>query len=152
MTDTTDPTEIQEWVYAGRRLNSKGKPVDAWVTEAGKGKQVHFGAGTKLSTHIIGALYRAKVEVEGDTMTLYGVPTFVEGMHAPEADRREWTALDSVTNTKLAAERRERNAAKVEALDEALKPLVEIAKTLRSRADQDAFLATVIRRLTTAAW
>ncbi len=54
------------------------------------------------------------------------------------------------TRARLSAQRRERAAAKRNDLDELIEPLRAVAAKLRVGADRDAFLAYVLRRLTSA--
>jgi hypothetical protein len=58
-------------------------------------------------------------------------------------------ALDIAAAASLAARTRDRNDARRKALDDALQPLADIAAKLKFGHERDAFLAYLIRRLTT---
>jgi hypothetical protein len=145
------PNQSEEfWLYAGRRLGRTGKPVDAWVPGQDGTSQPLFYAVDKGPGPVVGALYRVTVTRDGDECILHGRPEFSRGQVADLDTRVEWAARDMATRARLSAQRRERSAAKRNELDELIEPLRAVAAKLRVGADRDAFLAYVLRRLTSA--
>ena len=153
--DQQAPNQTEEfWLYAGRRVGRAGKPVDAWVPGEDGTAQPLFYAVDKGPTPVVGALYRVTVTRDGDECVLHGQPEFSRSQVADLDTRVEWAARDMATRARLSALRRERAAAKRNDarndLDELIEPLRAVAAKLRVGADRDAFLAYVLRRLTSA--
>ncbi len=149
------PNQAEEfWLYAGRRLGRAGKPIDAWVPGEDATGQPLFYAVDKGPAPVVGALYRVTVTRDGEECILHGRPEFSRGQVADLDTRVEWAARDMATRARLSALRRERAAAKRNHarndLDELIEPLRAVAAKLRVGADRDAFLAYVLRRLTSA--
>jgi hypothetical protein len=149
------PNQAEEfWLYAGRRLGRAGKPIDAWVAGEDATGQPLFYAVDKGPAPVVGALYRVTVTRDGEECILHGRPEFSRGQVADLDTRVEWAARDMATRARLSALRRERAAAKRNHarndLDELIEPLRAVAAKLRVGADRDAFLAYVLRRLTSA--
>lgn len=140
-----EPERVTEtWIYAGRSYATK-KMLHLWVTP--EGRTVAFA---KLPGLAIGSVYEVVCERDGEGRAIVvGDPLFLRG----ETDDRkaEWQARDAAHAALQARDRAERNAAKHDAVEEALKPLLGIASTLRTGAEKDAFAANVVRRLN-AAW
>ncbi len=157
-TDTDDqqpPNRTEEfWLYAGRRVGRAGKPIDAWVPGENGTAQPLFYAVDKGPTPVVGALYRVTLTRDGDECTLHGRPAFSRSQVADLDTRVQWAARDMAARARLSALRRERAAAKRNDarndLDELIEPLRVVAAKLRVGADRDAFLAYVLRRLTSA--
>ena len=157
-TDTDDqqpPNQTEEfWLYAGRRVGRPGKPVDAWVPGEDGTAQPLFYAVDQGPAPVVGALYRVTLTRDGDECALHGQPEFSRSQVADLDTRVEWAARDMATRARLSALRRERAAAKRNHarndLDELIEPLRAVAAKLRVGADRDAFLAYVLRRLTSA--
>jgi len=80
------------------------------------------------------------------TLTLHGTPEYA-GSAADQATRRALWAEHTLAQTQTEASRAERDAARRNALDEALAPLLELAGGLRTGAQRDALAAYVIRKL-----
>jgi hypothetical protein len=137
----------ERWVFAGVRVNAERKLTNAWVPDPGQPNEALFFAPQRGEHPVVGASYVAKVDrLEGATF-LHGVPRF-EAANAVDVElRAKWTAADEAARARAAAMRRERSEAKANALDEALEPLLTISASLKTRADRDAFVAAVIRRL-----
>ena len=149
------PNQAEEfWLYAGRRLGRAGKPIDAWVPGEDATGQPLFYAVDKGPAPVVGALYRVTVTRDGEECILHGRPEFSRGQVADLDTRVEWAARDMATRARLSALRRERAAAKRNHarndLDELIEPLRAVAAKLRVGADRDAFLAYVLRRLTSS--
>lgn len=146
------PNQTEEfWLYAGRRIGRAGEPIDAWVPGEDGNAQPLFYAVDKGPAPVVGALYRVTVTRDGDECTLHGRPEFCRGQVADLDTRVEWAARDMATRARLSALRRERAAAKRNDarndLDELIEPLRAVAAKLRVGPDRDAFLAYVLRRL-----
>jgi hypothetical protein len=153
MTETTstsaDVERVHEmWTWAGARLDRAGKLQFCWVDP--DGHELCFGKA-KLAGSAIGATYRAEIVRKPDGgVSLYGAPEFVRRADYEDERRLQWTAADKIARTVQARKRAEANAAKQNALDEALAPVVAIAATLRTNADKDALAAYVLRSIRTA--
>lgn len=159
-TGATDPEPTEEiWAYGGLRLGAKdGKPYHAWVPDRGRVDDVDdlwYPAKNRGDRFIVGALYRATVRrrpreggAAGEmTTTLISTPIFEAGSVEDRKRRAVWEATDAAAKARQARARAERKAGTDSALDDALAPLVKIARTMRTNADRDAFAALVLRRL-----
>jgi len=138
---TTDDRTDEIWTYAGRRA-SKGKRFYAWQDPHRRERYY-----AKLPAITIGGRYTVTVAREGDTVSVYGEARYT-GDGVDDRTRREMEALDIAAMAILAARARERNDARRKALDDAVRPLADIAAKLKFGHERDAFLAYVIRRLT----
>lgn len=143
--DTPQPV-TERWAFAGQRLTAKGPLANIWVDNAGNGEELWFPGKGK---HIIGTLYDVNVTRHGERLTRHGDPKYT-GTRLPHDDDRvrRWAVHDNAAHVQHQQRRAEANAAKRDAIDQALEPLVKIASTCRTRTERDALLATVIRRLT----
>lgn len=147
--DTTPQPVTERWAYAGQRLTGKGTLANLWIDDAGNGEELWFAGRGK---HIIGAIYQIQVSHHGERRTRHGSPDYT-GEHLPHDDERvlRWSTQDNAARVSHQHHRTEANDAKRDAIDQALEPLARLAGTCRTRAERDALLATVIRRLT-ARW
>lgn len=154
----SEPVEAQDqpqpkdewWLYAGRRLTSKGE-IDAWVPgEDGEAEELWYAVDKR--SFMVGALYRVEVtrRVEKNRITKHGTPHFERSRVAPPDKLLEWSVLDGVTRTRVAADKAEQRAkrADTDPIREAVAPLKALGDRLFIPADRDAFLARVIRELT----
>lgn len=94
----------------------------------------------------VGSRYTVQVSRHDGTITLHGAPQYA-GSAADEATRRTLWAEHTLAQTQLESIRAERDAARRNALDEALAPLLKLAAPLRTSAQRDALAAYVIRKL-----
>ena len=95
----------------------------------------------------IGSRYVVRVTRRDDGgLTLHGVPEYASSQ-ADQATRQALWAEHTVAQAQIEARRAERDAARRNALDEALAPLVDLARPLRTGAQRDALAAYVIRKL-----
>jgi hypothetical protein len=148
MTDTKTEHPTERWIWAGKRTAQGGKLVAAWIDP--DGKELWFPARNAGAS--IGATYTAEVlRKAGGGVSLFGTPVFAERRDPDETRAAEWSARDSAAKAKASRATAERSDAKRDALSDAMAPLLEIAAKMRTGADKDAFIATVIRRLT-ATW
>jgi len=138
---TTDDRTDEIWTYAGRRA-SKGKRFYAWQDPHRRERYY-----AKLPAITIGGRYAVTVAREGEQVSVYGEARYT-GQPVDDRARREMEALDIAAMAILAARARERNDARRKALDDAVRPLADIAAKLKFGHERDAFLAYVIRRLT----
>lgn len=141
-TTATGARTVEVWVYGGVRVLRDGKRAHAWIDPAGE-LLLYSRIGAKAA---VGYKYEVTVEREGEQVSLVGSPRFTPDQADMET-RRRLAVEDSVANTRLATLARERKAANQDALDEALEPLVRLAKGMRTGAERDALIATVLRRL-----
>jgi hypothetical protein len=128
------------WTYAGRR-ESNGKRYYAW--QDGQGQERYYA---KVAAGVVGGKYVLMVTRDGERVSVYPEPRYT-GDRVDQAIRREMEALDIAATAVLAAQALDRNDARRKALDDAVKPLAEVAAKLRIGHERDAFLAYVIRRL-----
>lgn len=148
------PTNTESWLYAGRRVGSKGNAVDAWVADPDGATEELWYRADRAGGYVVGALYRVEVrrwrDDTSERITKYGQPRFERGNAAPQAKRLEWAARDGAAHAELAAARAERRAVREgqgDPIAEVLAPLKEAAKKMRTRAERDAFAARVLREL-----
>jgi hypothetical protein len=137
----------EQWVYAGVRDNA-GKRSHAWIDE----QDVERWYSDK-STFVIGGIYDVKVSRTPGTSTPDSVrratPVYT-GQKVDQAQRQAMFTQDHLAKVSLARALAERKDAKVDELERALRPLIDIAATLRSQYDRDAFAALVLRQINTA--
>src|SRR5439155_14084706 len=144
---TTDPSSTDNqrvdevWTYAGWRVLD-GKRYHAW--QDGTGRERYYA---KSAATVIGGRYVVTVSRKGKNTWLHGEARYT-GERVDERTRREMEALDIAAMAVLAATTRERNDARRKALDDALRPLVDLAAKVSFGHERDAFLAYVIRRIT----
>lgn len=141
----------ERWHYAGVRVLAGRKKGHAWVTPAGK--ELYYGAKNN-SGGIIGAGYDAEVSraqgPKGTVTTLHGTPRFAVPA-APGDDRvADWAAQDKAAKAELELETLKRNAKRIDPLDEALAPLLALARKVPA-PQRDAFAVYVLRRIN-GAW
>jgi hypothetical protein len=139
----TDPEPAQErWTYAGVRVLD-GKRQHAWLDPTGE-ELLFARTGGSMA---VGSHYTAQVIRRDDgRITLRGTPIYA-GSAAGEATRLALWAKHTAAQTRLELIRAERNAARRNALDEALAPLLEVAAGLRTSAERDALAAYILRRI-----
>jgi hypothetical protein len=132
----------ETWVYAGiRELN--GKRAHSWL-DPSKRELLYSGKGS----YVIGGLYAVQVNRSAGRVTRRH-PEYT-GEFVGSDERGPLNAADTAARIRLARLAQERKDGASSALDNAIDPLVEIARTLRTGADRDALAAYVIRRIGTA--
>jgi hypothetical protein len=134
--------DTETWIYGGIRAGTDGKRRHAWIDPAG---QEHWFSRTGARM-AVGSRYTVQVSRHDGTLTLHGTPEYA-GPAADQATRRALWAEHTLAQTQIEASRAERDAARRNALDEALAPLLEVAAGLRTGAQRDALAAYVIRKL-----
>jgi hypothetical protein len=140
-------TRTEEWVHTGVRVSSKGKRVTTWQVPSGKA--ISF---IERKSYITGGVYTVKVsDAEGGGIVRHGDPRW-DHRYDNDDDVAQWRAREVAAEAALAHKVNERAAAKRDALNEAMNPLVNIARTLRTSAERDAFIAHIINRITQEAW
>ncbi len=137
----------ERWIYGGIRVLD-GKRVHAWIDPAGRERLYAHKRGGHWA---IGSYYTARVTRNGPHTALYGAPAYSGDGYADDELRRRLWAEDIAARAQLTLLTQERSDARRNAIDEALAPLLAIARTLKTGADRDAFTAYVIRHLI-AAW
>jgi hypothetical protein len=138
------PEPVTEtWTYGGIRADKDGKKWHAWADPAG---EEHWFARTG-SRMAVGSRYTAQVTRRDDGgISLHGTPGYAGSQADGETRAALWTA-HTLAQTQIEALRAERDAARRNALDEAIAPLLELAAPLRTGAQRDALAAYVIRKL-----
>jgi hypothetical protein len=123
--------ETERWIYGGIRAGQDGKRRHAWIDPA---EQEHWFSRTGARM-AVGSHYTVQVSRDG-TLTLHGTPEYA-GSAADQATRRALWAEHTLAQTQIEASRAERDAARRNALDEALTPLLEVAVGLRTGAQRE---------------
>jgi hypothetical protein len=145
----TEPERTEEtWTCAGVRVGGSGKRVMCWVRPDGKIVSLF----SKRGSNAIGGRYAFKVTYgpDGELTGIWGPLHYVD--RDPDNEKiAGWRAQEVAAEAHFAREAAERKAKSEDPLDEALAPLVEIARTLRTGAARDAFAAHIIRRVARAA-
>ena len=139
------PEPVTEtWTYGGIRADKDGKKWHAWVDPNG---EEHWFARTGSGRMAVGSCYTARVtRRDGGGITLHGTPEYAGSQAGRETRASLWTE-HTLAQTRIETLRAERDAARRNALDEALAPLLALAAPLRTGAQRDALAAYVIRKL-----
>jgi hypothetical protein len=145
-TDAGPDTTTERWIYGGIRVLD-GKRVHAWIDPGGR--ELLY-AHKRAGNWAIGSSYTAQVIRTGPSTALYGTPTYTGNGDTPDELRRELWANHLAARTRLSDLTQERKAAQRNAIDEALRPLLAAARTVKTSADRDALIAYVMRQLITA--
>lgn len=133
----------ETWTYGGIRADKDGKKWHAWLDPAG---EEHWFAKTG-GRMAVGSRYTAQVtRRDGGAITLHGTPEYAGSQADGETRAVLWTA-HTLAQTQIETLRAERDAARRNALDEAIAPLLDLAASLRTGAQRDALAAYVIRKL-----
>jgi hypothetical protein len=128
--------------YGGVRVSGRGQRVYAWIDQAGE--ELWFA---KTGTHAaVGSQYKVTVKRDDGVTSIIGTPQYA-GRACDDDLRRQLWAQHSAATTRLELARAERNDARRNALDEAIAPLLEIARTLRTTAECDALAVYVLRKI-----
>lgn len=139
-----EPT-VEQWIFGGVRVLND-KRVHAWIDKEITPETGRERLYTAKGKFVIGGVYEVKISRDGGKMAMIGEPKYT-GETANYEDRRLLWAKESAALTRLSALSRERNDAKQNALDEAMEPLIEVARKLRTGAEKDALVAYIIRRI-----
>lgn len=142
--DTNGAHVIETWTYAGVRERN-GKRWYAWVDA--DGEEMLWG---KLKAGVIGGRYEVPVTRDGEHVSALLSISYVD-MTADSVTVAGYTARAVAASTRLSQLARERSDAKRNALDEAMAPLIAVARTLRTGPEREALIAHVIRKIS-AAW
>jgi hypothetical protein len=136
-------TREETWVFLGSRVNTKRARVHvwAWIDDDDPDREMLFSA---KGHYTIGGNYKVKVS-RADGITMHGTPTYLEPN--PDTDLRARAAAShraaEITLSRFALERSQNRK---DPLDEALSPLIELAKTVPP-SQRDAFSLYVLRSL-----
>jgi hypothetical protein len=134
----------ETWTYGGIRADKDGKKWHAWVDPAG---EEHWFGRTGSSRMAVGSRYIAQVtRGDGGAITLHGTPAYT-GSQADGETRQALWREHTLAQTRIETLRAERDAARRNALDEAIAPLLDLAAPLRTGAQRDALAAYVLRKL-----
>lgn len=135
--------EAELWVYAGVRALD-GKRVTAWIDPGGK-ERLYAEKGS----YALGHTYEVRVAREDDH--IWRVAGSAKWTNAPvPEDITVWRLADMEAAQELERSKNERAAKKqgFTDLEEAMEPLLAIARAARTAAQREALIAAVIRRLT----
>jgi len=140
MTQTAPEPVAELWTYGGLRVGKDGRRLYAWLDPGGE--ELLFSRTGRMA---VGSQYTVRVTRDG-TVTMHGTPEYA-GSAADEATRAPCGPRTPWRRPRLEALRAERSAARRNALDEALGPLLELAAPLRTTAGRNALAAYVIGKL-----
>jgi hypothetical protein len=147
----TDKTR-ERIIYRGRRVDGKGKAAYAWLVP-GTSQPMQFG---KLKASAVGGIYSVLAEPRneaGEIVTVYpGSLQYEQEIHDDAEQVAAWQVEDRLAVDELARAAAQRRQARNPELEEALEPLLRIARRLTSRNDAYAFARLVTERITEAWW
>jgi hypothetical protein len=140
MTDesTAEKWTEENWVYLGESPNIAG--AHRWRDEAGNPMSFK-GAKARVP----GGIYTVKCERHDGTITLYGTQFTYTGARAEDAGSIQLQAM--AVESKLKAERLNRNTSRTGAIDETLSGLLDIAKGLKTYSDRRALADYVLAKI-----
>jgi hypothetical protein len=135
----------EAWTYGGVRVDSKGTRKHQWIEPDGSP-----GLYADKGSFVIGGLYHVRVQRDGKHTTRT-TPRYT-GETVEREERAALEIKDRASRRELAAKSRERNDAAQSALDEALEPLLAIARKTRNGSDLEALVAYVSHRIYAPHW
>lgn len=134
----------ETWAYAGVRIDSKGKRIHAWRDPAGGKLRLWPDRGS----FVIGGLYEVKIDRRDDGMYRSGSPVYAGGRYEDTAEVTRWQVESEAAERRLRSEAAERKAKKDGGpVDEACRPLCELARGLHNFEDVDRLVNSVRRRI-----
>jgi hypothetical protein len=142
---TSDKTTIEEWIYAGERLDAKDKPYTVWIDPAGEELRYR-----KLHGGIPGQTYAAEIQRAESGITVHGQPRYLAEQatrSATPAQTERWRAETAAAKQILEAKRAEKAAGENDELQAALEVLRRHHSKLRSYAKKGAFASYVLGEL-----
>lgn len=142
MSGDNERTEL--WTYGGLRVGRGGKRYHAWRPPERTPENLGLFA-TLRGSYVVGSVYEARVEREDDGITVIGQPQWQQQSENPEL-RAELEVAHRAARTTLDRRALESRAKRNSALDEAIAPLVELARK-RPSNQRDAFATYVLRKL-----
>lgn len=141
------PTPIT-LVYAGRRLDTKGKAIHEWRLD--DDRLLYYA---KLAGSAIGGTYSVDGSIDGATVSVNPHTLRYSGTKDADPDQIAlWQAEDQHTRAVVAEAAAERRHAKSTELDDALAPLLAIVQRARTQAEARALIKVVSDKLTQAYW
>lgn len=146
--NAAEPDPVSEvWTYVGRRANDKAAhAASAWLDASGEER---WYTSPKMAATVVGGRYRLDVVRDGDRASV--IPSsreYVEFDADADADAvARWLVLDEAARAKHSRRAAERKAAKNTALDEALRPLEQVARQCKSIYEVDELVAIARTRI-----
>jgi hypothetical protein len=148
------PRTTERWIYGGLRILTNGT-VHAWLPEPPAGQPLpeeHWYRFKSSGHWMVGGLYTATVARTDERVQLYGSPgpwlhRFEDRDAVARLEVLDRTARDQIARTAL-----ERRAAKDPALTTAIRPLLDVAVSLRTDTQVRALLAYVTEQIYSARW
>ncbi len=139
-------------IYRGRRVDGKGSVGYAWLVPD-SGQPMQFG---KLKASGVGGIYSVLAEPRndvGEIVTVYPGSLRYEQAVWDNADEvAAWQVEDRLAVDEQARAAAQRRQARNPELEDALAPLLRIARQLNNRNDAYAFARLVTERITEAWW
>lgn len=132
----------EQWVCQGTRVTSKGQRATSWLPPGSQ--RVLF---TGQAKYVTGATYEVQASREDGSTYMTGRPRFVSPPDHTDQQVRVWAASTADAEAHLARKAMETKAKGVDAIDEALAPLIKIAAAMSSGAERDMLAVTVLRRI-----
>jgi hypothetical protein len=152
--ETAPEPDEERWLFCGTRLERQttGKRYHAWLplNDALAPAQAEYDLYLfkPRGSPSVGCVYRVKVSHDGPSrLTKHGLPVF-DGRHPDAELRGRVEAAHRAAEVHVRIASMESKAREATVLNDHLKPLARYSQSLRAD-DRDAFLAYVIRKLTT---
>lgn len=141
MSDDVEKVE-REWTYAGLRRAWDGKEHHEWIDHDGTAR--HFDG---FKGQFVGGVFRVTTTADGDTVFFNkkAKPEYVGPSDADDATKAGWRALHSSAE---AAKRMEREAAKIDELDDLIKPLSMAYLRCKDKHQRAALIGVIIQKVT----
>lgn len=138
---------IEQWTYAGMRVSSDGKRCSGWLDST---DEIRLYA-EPTSSFVLGGIYDVVITQTG---LRRGTPKYTGRRLAfddPLLSTWRVAQLDAEqVLARNARERKDKNG--TDALEEAMQPLIALAKSCRTEAQRAALIADVIYRMNTSWW
>jgi hypothetical protein len=134
------------WIYGGVRVSRTSKRTHLWIDPEDTERYYN-----DTGWFTIGGIYDVEV-TRKDGHVMRTEPLYT-GERIDDLERRKALELkDALAKTRLSKLSLERKHRDDNAIETALIPVQELAATLRTRNDRDAFIAIVVRSICDAAW
>lgn len=138
-----DDAVAETWIYAGKRETKEHKLYDVWWSPQ-RDQLLWY----KKRPGLLAGHYEHKVEDDGQHLTVYGSPKWLNKIEMTHPLHHEWVVADNAARNSHARHLREKRAAKgQDSLDVAMERLLPYARACRTKDQKDALIATVLRRL-----
>lgn len=129
------------WAYAGKHMDSKQRLRDVWYDPKDDQERVY----TNLRADVIGGLYNLRVDRSNGRLTIYGKPDWRGDRMDDHTKMTEFIVRDMSQRNAHARFRAAKN--ETDPFDEAIKPLLQYARSCTTSQQRAALCAAVIEKL-----